>query len=84
MVRDRPMVSSAKMMLMNSSFEKKKCPRTAKITLSEDLKNRFLILSIPEDKVTELINSFNSYNQHIKFTVELEKNRKLPFLDLLL
>jgi hypothetical protein len=36
MVRDRPMGSSAKMMLVGSSLKKNKCPRTAKITLYED------------------------------------------------
>lgn len=38
----------------------------------------------PDDKVDELKNVFNAYNKDIQFTIEVEKDRKLPFLDTLL
>jgi hypothetical protein len=34
--------------------------------------------------VDDLLKAFNGFNQHIKFAIELENDRKLPFLDLLL
>jgi hypothetical protein len=43
-----------------------------------------LVLSIPKGKIAVLLEIFNGFNQHIKFTFEMEQDRKLPFLDLLL
>lgn len=40
-----------------------------------------LILSIPEDKEGEILEIFCSYDPHIKFTLEREDNRSVPFLD---
>ena len=42
-----------------------------------------LFLVLPPDKIQEVLNIFNSLNEHIKFTVEVEENARLPFLDLL-
>lgn len=39
------------------------------------------LYSIPEDKVNIFINTFNTYHPSLKFTFELEVNRKLAFLD---
>jgi hypothetical protein len=41
-----------------------------------------LLLAIPADQVETTVDTFNSYNGFIKFTVELEKNGVLPFLDM--
>lgn len=43
-----------------------------------------LILSIPEDKDEEILEIFNSFDDHIQFTIEVEKNRCVPFLDTML
>ena len=40
-----------------------------------------LIMSIPEDREDEILEVFCSYDPHIKFTVEREDNRSVPFLD---
>lgn len=40
-----------------------------------------LIMSIPEDREDEILEVFCSYDSHIKFTVEKEDNRSVPFLD---
>lgn len=42
------------------------------------------ITSCPNDKIDELKNVFNAYNKDIQFTIETEKDKKLPFLDTLL
>ncbi|XP_044764412.1 uncharacterized protein LOC123320976 [Coccinella septempunctata] len=42
-----------------------------------------LIMAIPEDGVEEVLSSFNCFDEHIKFTVELENERSVPFLDTL-
>ncbi|XP_057324832.1 uncharacterized protein LOC130667337 [Microplitis mediator] len=39
------------------------------------------ILSIPEDKVDSILDIFNSVNKKIQFTMEIEKENRLPFLD---
>ncbi|XP_062716395.1 uncharacterized protein LOC134291940 [Aedes albopictus] len=39
----------------------------------------FLVL--PRDKVDYTLQVFNSYNEHLQFTVEVENENKLPFLD---
>jgi hypothetical protein len=41
-----------------------------------------LLLGIPADQVETVLQTFNSYNSWIKFTVEIEKNGVLPFLDM--
>ncbi|XP_055527099.1 uncharacterized protein LOC129719727 [Wyeomyia smithii] len=43
-----------------------------------------LILALPPDRVTDVLNIFNSFNNNIQFTIELEKDRKIPFLDMVL
>lgn len=40
-----------------------------------------LILALPWDGIDEILNTFNNYNNHIKFTVEKEQNNAVPFLD---
>lgn len=44
------------------------------------------ITACPAEKVEELKNTFNNYdrNKDIQFTIEVECNNRLPFLDLLL
>ena len=39
---------------------------------------------LPRDMVDSFFNHINCQNQHIKFTVELEENKSIPFLDLLI
>lgn len=43
-----------------------------------------LILAVPEDKLDEVLAVFNSQNPSIQFTMELENERRLPFLDMVL
>jgi hypothetical protein len=38
-----------------------------------------LVLALPEDRIELLLSKFNGYNQFLQFTVEVEKERKLPF-----
>lgn len=40
--------------------------------------------SIPETKIDELLSVFNSFHPRLQFTIELENEGKLPFLDVLL
>lgn len=40
-----------------------------------------LIMSIPEDANQQLLDTFNEFNQHLKFTIEEETERAVPFLD---
>ncbi|XP_044761981.1 uncharacterized protein LOC123319183 [Coccinella septempunctata] len=40
-----------------------------------------LLFSIPEDKTAETLTIFNSFDPHIKFTVEEETENSVPFLD---
>lgn len=41
-----------------------------------------IICSIPEDQVTSTFETFNRFNEHIKFTIESEdEDRSVPFLD---
>ena len=42
-----------------------------------------IIAIIPENSTNRLLIHLNSINHHIKFTVEEERDRKLPFLDLI-
>jgi hypothetical protein len=43
-----------------------------------------LCLAIRSDAATRVLQKFNNYNEAIQFTMELEEEGKLPFLDLLL
>ena len=43
-----------------------------------------VMLCVPEDKVEHVLKVFNSYHPKLQFTIELKKDRKIPFLDLLL
>ncbi|XP_062556681.1 uncharacterized protein LOC134221501 [Armigeres subalbatus] len=43
-----------------------------------------LFLVLPSDKIQEVLGIFNQQNTHIQFTVEIEENNRLPFLDMLL
>ncbi|CAG9833792.1 unnamed protein product, partial [Diabrotica balteata] len=38
----------------------------------------------PEDKMDNLLNEFNNFHQKLKFTLEIEKNNQINFLDLTL
>lgn len=42
-----------------------------------------ILTAIPADKVQHIKSMFNSYNQHIQFTIEEEKNQRISFLELL-
>ncbi|XP_044764491.1 uncharacterized protein LOC123321050 [Coccinella septempunctata] len=42
------------------------------------------LLLIPKEKIEETLNVFNSFHQKIRFTLEREKNRSIPFLDILI
>lgn len=41
-----------------------------------------LIAIVPEDKIEAILDQFNKYNESIQFTIEVESNNILPFLDL--
>ncbi|XP_058832904.1 uncharacterized protein LOC131690856 [Topomyia yanbarensis] len=43
-----------------------------------------LFLSLPRDKIEAIKTTFNSLNHHIQFTTEVEENKRLPFLDMVL
>ncbi|XP_055522514.1 uncharacterized protein LOC129716705 [Wyeomyia smithii] len=43
-----------------------------------------LFLIIPKDSIDTVLDTFNSQEDRIQFTIEIEQDRKLPFLDLLL
>lgn len=43
-----------------------------------------IVTAIPLDKLDHVMEVFNSYNEHLKFTYELENNNQLPYLDMLL
>ncbi|KAJ8674912.1 hypothetical protein QAD02_010698 [Eretmocerus hayati] len=49
--------------------------------------NRFvddIFAIIPENQVDNFVNEFNKYNINLKFTIEIEENHELPFLDMLM
>lgn len=55
-----------------------------KLTYKIDFIKKFvddIILSIPENGNAEILEVFNNFNEHIKFTIEKEKNSSVPFLD---
>ena len=41
-----------------------------------------VILCIPKDKIKHVLEVFNCYQQKLQFTIEIEKDKKIPFLDL--
>ena len=41
-----------------------------------------ILTLIPSNKITEILDIFNSYHPRLKFTHEVEKEQKIPFLDL--
>ncbi|XP_055527126.1 uncharacterized protein LOC129719751 [Wyeomyia smithii] len=43
-----------------------------------------LLMSIPPDKIQQVMDIFNNHNPHIQFTYELEIDKRIPFLDMLL
>lgn len=43
-----------------------------------------IFLVTPKEKIPEILERFNSYRDLLQFTIEIEKNRCLNFLDLLL
>jgi Reverse transcriptase (RNA-dependent DNA polymerase) len=43
-----------------------------------------IICAIPANFTDDILQFFNAYNPHIQFTIELERDRKIPFLDTLL
>ena len=43
-----------------------------------------IVCCILRDKLDEMLVVFNSYDDRIKFTYEIEKNNRITFLDLLL
>ncbi|XP_039428895.2 uncharacterized protein LOC120412472 [Culex pipiens pallens] len=43
-----------------------------------------IVTAIPPDKLDHVMEVFNSYNEHLQFTYELENNYRLPYLDMLL
>lgn len=40
-----------------------------------------IIAAVPEGSIDEILTVFNDFDQHLKFTVEEEENRSVPFLD---
>jgi len=41
-----------------------------------------IILAAPSNKITDILNTFNSFHNRLQFTIEYEHNRCLSFLDL--
>ncbi|KAK9892635.1 hypothetical protein WA026_021013 [Henosepilachna vigintioctopunctata] len=42
-----------------------------------------LICAVPQSQVASVLETFNSFNNNLRFTVEVENNRGVPFLDTL-
>ena len=40
-----------------------------------------IITCIPSDNINDVLSIFNGYNKHIQFTIEVDENSCLPFLD---
>ncbi|XP_055527312.1 uncharacterized protein LOC129719924 [Wyeomyia smithii] len=43
-----------------------------------------LLLALPANQLNHVLEIFNSYNEHIQFTYEIESNKRLPLLDMTL
>ncbi|KAI4476481.1 hypothetical protein M0804_013552 [Polistes exclamans] len=43
-----------------------------------------VITAIPKDRMDQTLKTFNSVNNRIPFTMEVENNRTLPFLDIII
>jgi len=43
-----------------------------------------IILAVLENKASYILDTFNSFHDRLKFTIELENSRCLSFLDMLL
>ena len=41
------------------------------------------LFCIPREKIDEFVSAFNAFHPKVQFTFELEKNQRLPFLDIL-
>lgn len=42
-----------------------------------------LFLCIPLERIQDVLRAFNNYHHKLQFTVEVEENRQLPFLDMI-
>lgn len=42
------------------------------------------VLAVPKNSVDELLTTFNSFHSKLQFTIEIETNNSLPFLDVIL
>jgi len=40
-----------------------------------------IIITYPKDELNEILTTFNSYHNKLKFTIEIEKDNTIPFLD---
>ena len=40
------------------------------------------LLTVKKEKIEEILSSFNTYNNNLQFTIELETNNSINFLDL--
>jgi len=65
--------------LLDKTFEKLKIKPKLVVKYVDDL-----LLVLPNRKINSVLNEMNNYHTNIKFTVEEEKDNKLPYLDLLL
>lgn len=43
-----------------------------------------IITAIPKDQIHDTLQAFNSFNEHVQFTIETETNSAVPFLDTML
>lgn len=43
-----------------------------------------LVLAVPADRVEYVLFTFNSYDSNLQFTCEMERDRRLPYLDMVL
>ena len=40
-----------------------------------------VITAVPANQTDEILRTFNSFNENIQFTIEMEENRAINFLD---